>query len=360
MKRDLFAFLLIVLLSMPLYGQSINNTISGSGTFNIKDGSGTMFTLSRTSGYLYFPATTSAAAGVIYLGGNSFIHSYAPPGVGGGNTFVGMTSGNFSMSGTGSQASYNTAVGGNSLAALTTGYENSAFGTNALSSCLSGYDNCAFGMGALQYCTGNSNSAFGAFAGASLSYGLNNTLIGNGADVSAYNISNEITLGNSSVTALRCKVTSITSLSDARDKKNVRDLTLGIDFLMKVKPRLFNWDRRDWYADGKPDGSKMQEKPTAGFVAQELDEAQTKANAEWLNLVLKSNPDRLEATSGNLLPIMVKAIQELKAENDALKGEVVTLRSTIADVRKEVTAALQKSAQQEDAKTKVSLNETKN
>ena len=56
----------------------------------------------------------------------------------------------------------------------------------------------------------------------------------------------------------------------------------------------------------------MQETPTAGFIAQELDEAQTTANTEWLNLVLKDNPEKWEATPGNLLPIMVKAIQELK------------------------------------------------
>jgi len=64
----------------------------------------------------------------------------------------------------------------------------------------------------------------------------------------------------------------------------------------------------------------MKTEPTAGFIAQELDAVQTDANAEWLNLVLKSNPEKLEATYGNLLPIMVKAIQELKAENDILKN----------------------------------------
>jgi hypothetical protein len=91
---------------------------------------------------------------------------------------------------------------------------------------------------------------------------------------------------------------------------------------MKIKPRLFNWDKREWYKDKKSDGSKMQKTHTAGFIAQELDEVQTKENAEWLNLVLKDNPDKLEATPGNLLPVMVKAIQELKAENNELKDKI--------------------------------------
>jgi len=91
---------------------------------------------------------------------------------------------------------------------------------------------------------------------------------------------------------------------------------------MKLKPRLFNWDKREWYKDKKADGNKMQKTPTAGFIAQELDEVQTKENAEWLNLVLKNNPEKLEATPGNLLPVMVKALQELKAENSELKDKL--------------------------------------
>ena len=87
---------------------------------------------------------------------------------------------------------------------------------------------------------------------------------------------------------------------------------------MKIKPRLFNWDKREWYENNKSDGSKMKEQPTAGFIAQELDEVQTTQNSEWLNLVLKDNPEKWEATPGNLLPIMVKAIQDLKKENDEL------------------------------------------
>ncbi|MEO8666310.1 MAG: tail fiber domain-containing protein, partial [Ignavibacteria bacterium] len=134
------------------------------------------------------------------------------------------------------------------------------------------------------------------------------------------------TLGNNQITSLRCNVTSISSLSDSRDKTNIKDLSLGIDFIMKIKPRLFNWDKREWYENNLSDGSKMKEEPTAGFIAQELDEVQTTENAEWLNLVLKDNPEKLEATYGNLLPVMVKAIQELKFESEKLKVESEKLR----------------------------------
>lgn len=80
----------------------------------------------------------------------------------------------------------------------------------------------------------------------------------------------------------------------------------------------------------------MQEEPTAGFIAQELDEVQIISNAEWLNLVLKENPDKLEATPGDLLPVMVKAIQELKEENDRLKEKFSRLEQFVTELKANV------------------------
>jgi hypothetical protein len=166
-------------------------------------------------------------------------------------------------------------------------------------------------------------------------------------------VGNQITLGNTFVTSLRCNVTTITSLSDARDKKNIEDLDLGIDFLMKIKPRQFNWDKRDWYENNISDGSKMQKEPTAGFIAQELDEVQTSENAEWLSLVLKDNPEKLEATPGNLLPIIVKAIQDLKKENDELK----TMLAKTEQTQYMLTSEIEKLRTNKNEVTKVSLGE---
>ena len=45
---------------------------------------------------------------------------------------------------------------------------------------------------------------------------------------------------------------------------------------------------------------------------------QTNNKAEYLNLVYKSNPDKLEIASGNLLPVIIKALQELSKENNNL------------------------------------------
>ncbi len=225
---------------------------------------------------------------------------------------------------------HNTAVGNNTLKSNTTGESNTAVGSNSLFDNTTGFSNTAVGNASLSAnTTGWINTALGNYAGSSVTGGHNLTMIGNNAQPSSGNATDQITLGNYEITSLRCNTTTITSLSDARDKKNITDLQLGLDFITKIKPRQFNWDKREWYEDSNSDGSKMRKTPTAGFIAQELDKVQTANNAEWLNLVLKDNPDRLEATPGNLLPVMVKAIQELKKENDRLKNEIEQLKSDL-------------------------------
>lgn len=329
--------------------------------------------------------TMNSTTGVIYRGTLRFLHTY-----GNENFFMGENSGNFTTTGpwntvignstltqltTGHSNSVfgiqsmqnntsgmeNSAFGNQSLRSNTTGVWNSAFGLgslinnvtdsgnsafgyNSIGGINSGSFNCGFGSSALSLntsgnyntalgtfalsnnSTGNYNTAIGWNAGSIITTGSNLTCIGYNSQPSSGTVSNQVTLGNSSVTVLRSAQTTITSLSDARDKKNIKDLTLGIDFIMTLQPRIYNWDKREWYENGINDGTKMKETPAAGFIAQELDEAQTNAGAEWLNLVLKDNPDKWEATPDNLLPITVKAVQELQAEiheNQAVNNGLV-------------------------------------
>ena len=159
--------------------------------------------------------------------------------------------------------------------------------------------------------TGTFNTFLGHQAGSTTTTASNVTCLGRGATASSATVSNEITLGNSSISSLRCQVTSISSLSDRRDKKDIKELPVGLDFINALNPVEFTWNMRD--------GAKVGQKE-AGFIAQELDEAQQDAGVEELmNLVLKTNPDKLEAAPSKLIPVLVKAIQELSAEVKALK-----------------------------------------
>jgi hypothetical protein len=214
--------------------------------------------------------------------------------------------------------SFNTAIGYQSLFSNSDGENSTAIGFRTL------YNN-NIGLG--------QNTAVGWNSGSNVISGVNNTFIGYSAQPLTSSSSNSITLGDNRINSLRCNITSITSLSDMRDKKNIKELSLGLDFITKLHPRQFNWDKREWYDDNISDGSKMKEAPTAGFIAQELDEAQTTAGADWLNLVLKDNPEKWEATYGNLLPVVVKAIQDLKSEKD---NEIAELKSENEKLKKDI------------------------
>ena len=94
------------------------------------------------------------------------------------------------------------------------------------------------------------------------------------------------------------------------------DLTiqfLFLTFLEKVKPVRFDWNVRN---GGKKDI------PEVGFIAQDLKKSQEDAElSDVLKLVYEENPEKLEASYGKLIPILVKAIQELSIEVKQLKNK---------------------------------------
>jgi hypothetical protein len=179
------------------------------------------------------------------------------------------------------------------------------------------YQNISIGANALQNTTsGFSNTAIGTGAGKTLTTGSNVTCIGFNAQPSSSTASNEIILGDANVKFLRCNVQNISALSDQRDKADIEDLNVGLDLINKIKPAKYHWDRREWYPDGNKDGSQKKAEWTAGFIAQNLAEAQQ--GEEFLNLANTTNPDKFEITPGNLIPVLVRAVQELSAKNDDL------------------------------------------
>jgi trimeric autotransporter adhesin len=208
----------------------------------------------------------------------------------------------------------NTFVGIDISLDLTTGYKNTAVGVKALSSDTTGSGNVAIGYHALALnSTGSGNTGVGYNAGYANVIGTNNTYVGNQATGSCADESNTITLGNGAIKTLRCQAATITSVSDARDKKNVASLKPGLDFINKLNPVEFVWDARD--------KSKTDE-PDAGFLAQELQKTQVELNCTIPGLVSDINPDKLEASYGKLIPVLVKAIQDLSKEVEKLKKSV--------------------------------------
>jgi hypothetical protein len=252
------------------------------------------------------------------------------------------------------QGTRNVSVGAQSLELLTTGDYNIAIGEWALHEVKTADYNTAVGGNSLYYATSSSNTAVGFESLYVTSTGTNNTAIGhqagayNGTDYNSGNFSgsnnsfigyrainvaggqsasNTIVLGNSSITTLRCNAGSISALSDARDKKDVENIDLGLDFIRDLRPVKFKWNQRD--------GGKV-DLPDSGFIAQEALEVVNKYNAKWFGLVDDQNPNHFEMSNTKLIPVFTKAIQEqqeiIESQNEmitALKNELATLKERL-------------------------------
>ena len=214
----------------------------------------------------------------------------------------------------------NIAIGHDALAAETGGDRNVAIGAQALIAQNQTFasQNVAIGYAADDgNLTGNFRVCIGGQAGHSSATGTNVINIGYNSNEGSSSAANVVTLGNSDIATLRCQVTSITALSDERDKTSIEDLPYGLDFINSLQPKKFVWDNReetDKY--GNTYTSSRKGAKDIGFIAQELQSV----DDDFLNLVYDENPDKLEATYGRLVPVLVKAIQDLSAKVTALEN----------------------------------------
>ena len=214
--------------------------------------------------------------------------------------------------------SFNIAIGrealrGNAVSALT-GSLNLGIGRLAGDEISTGNFNTLVGHGAGGAgTTFSQNTHIGYQAGDLTTTGINQIVIGYNSDPSSATVNNEITLGNSSITTLRCQVTTITSLSDVRDKTDIQPLNAGLEFIEALNPVSFTWDMRD--------GGKVGEADT-GFIAQDLQSAQADTGVSIPGLVYDVNPDKLEAGYGKLIPVLVQAIKDLSDKVKYLEAKL--------------------------------------
>ena len=271
------------------------NATSASGTFSASDGtaaSPSIFFTSDTNTGIFRPTTDTLG---FTTGG---VRSGYILGTTTGSVFIGHNAGGTSS------VTTSVAIGPRAGEAIANG-------------------GCVFiGNGAGLATVSANNTCIGNGAGSTLTTGAANTIIGTGAQPSTATVFNEITLGSSSVVTLRCQVTTITSLSDMRDKKDIEDLDAGLGFINALRPVQFTWDMRPTTGmDGEViEGRKGD--PDTGFLAQDLKAAQIDTGITIPGLVYDSNPDKLEAGYGKLLPVLVKAIQELSAKVEALEAQL--------------------------------------
>ena len=267
----------------------------------------------------------------VALGGNSLYLTTT----GSNNTVVGYSA--FYDNTTGAN---NTALGWYALADNTTASNNTALGYYAMRACTTGTTNVAVGGSAGQaITTGSEILHIGQNAGTSPTTSNGTSCIGYNANSTSATVNHEMTLGNANLGTLRCQQTSISALSDERDKADIADLPAeaGLDFINKLKPRTFYWDMRDWYDDGVSDGSKKNTTHRSwkansgqrmGFISQEIQTAISGLKYMEDSKVVSGTTEKLEFAPAHLITPLIKAVQQLSAENKLLIARIEVLEGS--------------------------------
>ena len=320
-----------------ILGSTAGDSIASGGSSNvcIGDTAGTAI----TTGDLNTFVGMTAGATVATNSSNTAVGAFAlDAGDGDNNTAIGAGA----FGGSSFSSNHNTAVGKDAGNALTTGANNTFVGSRAALSATTA-DSCvivgeqAAGGATL---TGADNTCVGFAAGYALTSGTNNALLGHNAGRSGSPSgdlntgSNAVVLGDDNITSLFCADTSISS-SDSRDKADVTDFNIGLNWVKDLRPVTYKWDKRTWYGTeeepyGTPDGSKKKSKVNIGFLAQEVLEVE-KANGfadskdTMLTCNLTDDGQRYGMKYERLVPVLVNAIKELSAKNDALEARIKKL-----------------------------------
>jgi len=218
---------------------------------------------------------------------------------------------------------------------------NTAVGAAAASLFQSGYSNTFVGS-----LTGVTPPGLGESDATGFTNGSNVTCIGYsaGAADSPHDLgtsaNNVIVLGNNDVTAAYIKV-NWTVTSDKRDKTDIKNIPYGLDYITKLQPRQFYFDDRSRYwervTDEKgnvvaidkskaPDGSKKDSRPMWGFISQEILASEKELGITESIVVDTKNEEKLALKETALIPVLVNAVKELKAELDSVKDELAKLK----------------------------------
>ena len=148
--------------------------------------------------------------------------------------------------------------------------------------------------------------------------------------------SNIIVLGDENITNAHIQV-AFTVASDERDKTDFNNLDLGLDFVIKLNPVTYKWDKRIKYVAEKDretidlntikhDGTHKEDWLDVGFKAQEV-EALEKASGydkdtnTNLLVTLTEDGKQYGLQYEKFVPILVNAIKELTAKVEALENK---------------------------------------
>ena len=216
-------------------------------------------------------------------------------------------------------ADYNIFIGQDTGTAATTGGGNVAVGYNAGSGINTGINSTLVGISAGAGVTsGGGIIAIGKDSGRTGSPGGN---ISTASDI--------VAIGDENIGACHIQ-TDWTVASDKRDKTDIESIKMGLDFVNKLEPITYRWDKRSKYnkdLNTTPTGEHKENWLDTGFLAQDvevLEEEYGYKIEDNTNITTNLSEDGKQygLTYAKFVPILTKAIQELSAEVKELKTKL--------------------------------------
>lgn len=329
-----------------LIGHQTTGTLAGA-SYNTGIGQLTLSSTKRSShqvaiGYSALSWDTGGTASIAIGPSALRLHQKANYQIAIGRMAMGNTTGYNST--VGNYSSNNIAIGDYALSDLAGGKNcNVAIGTSAMS-----YHQGAgsIGIGWLAgftsgtHFTGDYVTLIGAQTGyVTPTSGSNNTYLGYQAKPTSSSVSNEIVLGNTSISSLRCQV-SLTTVSDARVKENIQNDVAGLNFIMNLRPVTYNYNIQkvnklisgENYVDtfnwtGKNDVQSIR---FSGFLAQEVEQAALKAGYEFSGVDKpKDGKSLMGLRYSEFVVPLVKGMQEQQAQIEKQKSQIQELTDII-------------------------------
>jgi hypothetical protein len=146
-----------------------------------------------------------------------------------------------------------------------------------------------------------------------------------------YSTPNQTSLGRAN-NRTGCIWTGWSNVSDDRDKTNISPLTdnLGINFVRKLRPVTFNWDKRIEYQDkcgfeyGVKDGTLVEEKEDYGFIAQEIDLAARQLGFKFDAVAYGDFQDAYSVSYLEFVAVLTKALQKINDDLDLIETHLNT------------------------------------
>jgi len=305
----------------------------------------------------------------------------------------------------------NVAIGYSALYNNTTGYNNIALGTSALT----GANGASYGNIVMGYCagsaitTGDNNVIIGDSAGTTYPVtGSNNILIGRSTELSLDD-SNQLNIGNTiygdlgahqvgigtasptagarlelygtgtatssiliprGTTATRPTTgvngmirynnstnlfefyqnsswVNYTTTSDKRLKKDIEPIVKALEIVQAMNPVYFKWDKNNPRAQGLGDDRRK-----VGLIAQELEQVLPEA--------VNTGGDTYRTLEYNqVVPVAVKAIQELKTSGDDQAAKLDNLTDETRKIKAELAALREETAAEPAGPEKTAIDKTK-